>query len=123
MEELVFKIRLTALWILAMIAFFAYRTIAISQGVTEVSVLSNRELVTVLLIMMLFALLTLLLPYKVNRSVNFVAGIVFAVLELIMLGDGLTAYPKAVFNMMTGAFIIFMAVIIWLSRSRKKAQE
>ena len=106
-----------------MIAFFAYRTIAVSEGVTEVSVLSNSELATVLLIMMVFAFLSLILGnLRSNRLMNIIAAAVFGVMQLIMLVDGLTAYPVQSFNLMTGASVVFMGTVIWIaSRWLRKA--
>jgi hypothetical protein len=122
MEGLAYRVRIAALWMLGMIAFFAYRTIAVGEGVTEVSVLSNRELATVLAIMTTFALLSLLLNDAAGRLMNIIAGAIFLVLELIMLGDGLTAYPSHAFNIMTGAFVICMAAIVWLAIRWPKRQ-
>ena len=115
-DQLSYRLRMSALWILQMIAFFAYRTIAVSEGVTEVSVLSNSELATVLLVMMVFAFLSLTLGIlRFNRLMNIIAGAIFAVLQLIMLIDGLTAYPAQSFNLMTGASVVFAASVVWLA--------
>jgi predicted membrane channel-forming protein YqfA (hemolysin III family) len=122
MEELSYRVRISALWLFGMVAFIAYRTIAASEGATEVSVLSNSELATVLVIMMVFAFLSLLLRNRINRLMNLIAGGVFLVLELIMLGDGLTAYPSAAFNLMTAAFVVFMAAIVWFATRWPKQQ-
>ena len=122
MEELAYRLRISALWILGMVSYFAYRTIALSEGVTEVSVLSNTEMATVLGVMMLFAFLSLMLKNPTNRSVNMVAGTVLAVGLLALFIDGITAYPSAIFNLMTGISVVFMAAVVWLAnRSPKRA--
>lgn len=121
MEELSYRIRLSALWILQMIAFFAYRTIAVSEGVTEVSVLSNSELATILLVMMVFAFFSLTLTIqRLNRSMNIIAGAVFGVAHVAMFADGITAYPSQSFNLMTGASVVFVASVIWLAARWRK---
>ena len=48
MRENETKFRIVALWTVHMVAFFAYRTIAIAEGAKQVSVLSNNELATML---------------------------------------------------------------------------
>lgn len=116
MEELSYRVRISALWLFGMIAFFVYRTIAVSEGATEVSVLSNGELAQVLVLMMLFAFLTLLLPRRANRLMNTVAGAIFLVAWVVMFVDGITGYPTADFNIMTGAAAVMMAAVIWLAR-------
>ncbi len=122
MEGSAYKLRIALLWIIGMVAFFAYRTIAIDEGVTEVSVLSNSELATVLLLMMTFAFLSLFLKSGFNRLMNLIAGAVFVVAQVALLADGLTAYPTAVFNLMTGAAVISMVAVVWLAARWPKVQ-
>ena len=123
MEGLSYRLRLAALWIMNMIAFFAYRTIAISEGATEVSLLSNTELATILVLLMVFALLTLLLGRKNSRSMNIIAGVVFAIGELAIFVDGIVGYPSAPFNVMSGAAAVVMVAVVWLARKWPKAQS
>jgi hypothetical protein len=47
-EELSYKVRISVFWLLLIVAFFAYRTLAVSEGATEVSVLGSDELATYL---------------------------------------------------------------------------
>lgn len=115
MVDLSYKIRISLFWFLQMIAFFAYRTIALSEGATEVSELNNIDFATALAVIMLFGFLTLLLPTKHNRRMNIIAGSVFCLMQVIMIVDGLTAYPTAIFNLMTGVSVIAMAAVIWLA--------
>ncbi len=122
MEELAYKVRISMLWLLHMIAFFAYRTLAVSESATEVSVLSNDELATVLLVLMVFAFLSLTMRYKFNRLMNIIAGSIFDVFAVIMFIDGITAYPSANFNMMTGATMVIMASVVWFAIKWPKRQ-
>lgn len=115
MEGLAYKIRFTVLWVLGMIGFFVYRTMAVNQGATNVSLLSTGELITILAIMLLFALLSVLLPFKLNRTANIIGGVILLGIEIIMIVDGLTSYPSEWFNLLTGAVIVLMAAIIWLA--------
>lgn len=115
MDELSYKVRIAALWILAMIAFFAYRTLALSDGAEEVSLLGGRDFTSYLLVMMLFAFLSLVLPSRLNRLTNIIAGAIFGVAQAIMLVDGTVGYGSRVFNLMTGASVVALASIIWFA--------
>ncbi|HKZ30485.1 MAG TPA: hypothetical protein VJ482_12750 [Acidimicrobiia bacterium] len=121
MEELSYKVRISALWLLHIVAFFAYRTLAVSEGATEVSLLSNDEFATYLLVAMAFAFLSLTLTSRPNRSTNIIAGAIFGVAQLIMLADGIVGYASATFNLMTGASFVIMASVIWFAYKWPKA--
>ncbi len=123
MEELTYRVRTVALWVIAMIAFFAYRTIAVSAGATEVSVLSDSELASMLAVMMLFALLTLVLGPRLSRPANLVAGVIFVVASVAMFADGITGYPSAAFNLMTGAMLVATAAVVWFAARRPRPQR
>lgn len=81
----------------------------------EVSVLGNDDFATYVLIAMGFAYLALILPSRLDRLTNIIAAAIFGVLQAIMLVDGITAYPDATFNLMTGATVLIMASIVWLA--------
>jgi hypothetical protein len=115
MDELSYKVRIASLWLLAIVAFFAYRTLAMSAGADEVSLLGDSDFASYLSVMMLFAFLSLVLPSRLNRLTNEIAGTLFLVAQLIMLTDGVIGYPSEVFNAMTGATVIATASITWLA--------
>ncbi|HEX6300582.1 MAG TPA: hypothetical protein VF148_08980 [Acidimicrobiia bacterium] len=121
MQDLSYKVRISTLWLLQVVAFFAYRTIAVSEGATEVSLLSNEDFASYLLVAMGFAFLSLVLPSRLDRLTNLIAGTIFGVLQAIMLADGITAYPTAVFNLMTGATVVVMAAVVWFAYRWPKA--
>ena len=52
-DDLAYKIRIAALWILFIIAFFIYRTLALGAGATEVSMLDNTGFASMMLALML----------------------------------------------------------------------
>jgi hypothetical protein len=112
--ELPYKVRVAALWVLCAVAFFAYRTLALEDGATEVSVLGD-DFATYLLVMMGFAFLALMLPSAWNRRTNLIAGSVVGIGQVAMLVDGLTGYPSAMFNLMTGATVVAMLSVVWLA--------
>lgn len=115
MTVLSYKVRLATLWLLSTVAFFSYRTLALSEDATEVSLLGNDDFATYLLVLMVFAFLSLTLPFGINRLTNLVAGTIIGVLQAIMLVDGLTAYPSAIFNLMTGVTLVSTGSIAWLA--------
>lgn len=115
MEDLSYKVRISTLWLLFMVGFFAYRTLALSEAVPEVSLQANDEFATYLLVAMGFAFLSLVLPSRLDRLTNLIAGSVFGVAQLAMFADGITGYPEATFNLMTGATVVIMASIVWLA--------
>lgn len=115
MDGLAYKVRLAVFWLLTTVAFVAYRTLALSEDAVEVSLLANSDFATYLVVMIVFALLTLTLPLRLNRLVNLIAGGIVGVAQVIMLVDGLLGYPTATFNLMTGATVVSTASIVWLA--------
>lgn len=112
--ELPYKVRLAALWMLSAVAFFAYRMLALEDGATEVSVLHD-DFAPYLFVMLGFGFLALVLPTSWNRLTNLIAGSIVGVGQVAMLADGLTGYPSATFNLMTGATVVAMATVVWLA--------
>ena len=115
METLSYRVRISALWLLHMVAFFAYRTLAVSEGATEVSVLDNDDFASYLLVAMIFTFLSLILKGRANRWTNIIAGAIVGILQLIMFVDGIVGYPSATFNLMTGATVVAMASVVWFA--------
>jgi hypothetical protein len=120
MEDLAYKVRIAALWLLFLVAFFAYRTLALEEGATEVSLLGD-DFATYMLVAIGFAFLSLILPSRLDRLSNIIAGTVFTVGQVAMLADGLAGYPSATFNLMTGATVVTMVSVIWLAARWPKA--
>jgi hypothetical protein len=110
-QDLSHKVRISTLWLLFMVGFFAYRTLALSAEAPEVSLQADDEFATYLLVAMGFAFLSLLLPSRLDRLTNIIAGSVFGVAQVAMFVDGITGYPEAIFNLMTGATVVIMASI------------
>jgi hypothetical protein len=128
MDELSYKVRIAALWLLTIVAFFGYRTLAVGEQAREVSLLGNQDFASYLLVMMAFAFGSLILPSRLNRLMNMIAGGIISVLQLIMLVDGALGYPSATFNAMTGVTLVTTASIVWLAlrwpgRARKLRDE
>jgi len=122
MEELSNRVRISALWIMHIIAFFAYRTLALSENANEVSILSNVDFSSYITVMMTIAFLSLILRGRTYRSFNLIGGIVVGVTQAIMFVDGMVGYPKSPFNWMTAATLVIQAAIIWLAVKLPKRQ-
>jgi hypothetical protein len=114
-QDLAYKVRISALWLLFIVGFFAYRTLAVSEGATEVSVLDNDQFASYMLVAIGFAFLSLLLPSRLDRLTNLIAGTIFAMGQVAMFVDGITGYGGASFNLMTGATVAITASIPWLA--------
>jgi hypothetical protein len=115
MQDVTYRIRISTLWLLFMVGFFAYRTLALSESATEVSLLANDEFATYLVIAIGFAYLSLVLPSRLARLANIIGGTIFGVGQIAMFADGITGYPDSTFNLMTGATVVITASIIWLA--------
>jgi hypothetical protein len=115
MEGISHRVRITALWIIAMIAFIVYRTMAVNDGAKEVSLLSNSEFASYLAVMGILAILSFFIRGRANSSLNKIAGVIFIVAQIAMFADGITGYPNAWFNLMTGISIVALAALVWLS--------
>jgi hypothetical protein len=115
MDELSSRLRISALWILHIIAFFAYRTLALGDGATEVSMLSGSDFASYLAAMMAITIFGLILTGRTNRMMNIIAGSVVCATQIIMFVDGIIGYPSASFNVFTGATIVITAAIIWFA--------
>jgi hypothetical protein len=113
-EELSNRVRISAFWILHIVAFFAYRTLASSVDAYNVSILNNTDFASYLAVMMAITLLSLILKGRTNRSLNIIAGSIVGAGQIIMFVDGMVGYPTEPFNWMTGATLVFMAAVIWL---------
>jgi hypothetical protein len=115
MEGLSYKVRISVLWILFIITYFIYRTLALSVDATNVSILGNVEFASMMLALMLFTVLTLTLDNKTNRTVNMVAGGVFFAVQVIMLIDGMVGYSSEPFNWMTAASLVITALVFYFA--------
>ena len=115
MDDLSYKVRIAALWILFIIAYFGYRTLAVGVNATEVSVLTDASFASMILALMLFTILSLTLDNKTNRTVNMIASGTFFVVQIIMLVDGMVGYASEPFNWITAASLVIMALVFWFA--------
>jgi hypothetical protein len=107
--------RFPALWILYIIGYIIYRTMANADGATNVSLLSTSEFITILVILAVVTILSLILKGQIFRSLTIIGGIIFLAVQVIMFVDGITSYPSALFNIPTGATVVVLAALVWFA--------
>ena len=112
MKKFPYKIIISALWLMEIIAFIAYRTLALNQNAHNASLLKNEELLGYLIALMTFAFLTLILKNQINRRTNIIAGFVMGGVQIIMFIDGFVEYSITDFNLITGTTIVSTFLIL-----------
>jgi hypothetical protein len=112
MSESMKKFLFPALWILDIIGFAIYRTLAFNENAYNVSLTSIGEFMTIIAILAVITLLAVVLKGPLFRLLNIIAGIIFLVIQIIMFVDGITSYPSATFNIATGATIVVLATLV-----------
>jgi hypothetical protein len=109
------RFKFPALWILYIIGYIVYRTLALNAGATNVSLLSTQEFITILVLLSVITILSVILKGQVFRSLTIIGGIIFLAVQIIMFVDGITSYPSAVFNIPTGATIVVLTALVWFA--------
>jgi hypothetical protein len=115
-----------ALWILYLVGYIIYRTMASGENAYNVSLLSTREFITIIAILLVITVLSLILKGWIFRSLTIIGGIIFLVVQIIMFVDGITSYPSSAFNIATGATVVILAALVWMAfrlpREQKKTE-
>jgi hypothetical protein len=109
------KIRVVVLWLLAIVALFGYRTFALNEVPSvqsNISLVTDQEVAVVSIVLMVFAVLSLVLKGSTNRRTNIIAGAVVGLGTLIVLVDGVTVNLYGVYNLWMGAIVIFMVLVV-----------
>jgi hypothetical protein len=101
-----------ALWILDIIGYAVYRTMAVNENAYNVSLTGTGEFITIVAILLVITILSILLKGQIFRSFTLIAGIAFLVIQIIMFVDGITSYPSSMFNVLTGAMVVILAVLV-----------
>lgn len=115
---LAYHVRISALWILGIVAVVAYANLAANEAAEDVgnlSLVNDEDLANTVLIMMLFAFLATFLPARLNRLTNIVASLIFTVLLSIVLIDGLSVHFEGPYNRTMAAAVVSMAAVAWFA--------
>jgi hypothetical protein len=118
--------RFSILWLLAIVAFLGYATIArvseVPANLSNLSLVADEEVATVSVVLLLLAFLSLILKGSANRLTNIIAGSVFGLGALMVLVDGVTVNLYGLYNPMMGAMVICMVLVVWFAHKMPKLQ-
>jgi len=119
------KKRIVILWVLGILVFFGYAYFGINEIPvyrSNISLVSSQEIATVLIILIIFAVLSLILKGSTNRSMNIIVGSVFGLGFLAALVDGTDVNLYGIYNVMMGIEVIIMIIIIVFAYRMPKTQ-
>ena len=117
--------RIVILWVLGILAFIGYAyfgTNEIPIYRSNISLVSSQEIATVLIILIIFAVLSLFLKGSTNRSINIIVGSIFGIGFLAALIDGMDINFSGIYNVMMGVEVIIMIIIIVFAYRMPKTQ-
>ncbi len=114
-EVSVYKTRISVLWLLTMVAYFAYGIFATNEGAATMTVAIDQTFAVALLILGAMAYLSLSLGDRANRFLNVGAGAVVGLLEFIVLLQGIQTNAFGTYNFATAAKVVMMAAVVWLA--------
>jgi hypothetical protein len=117
--------RIAFLWVLGLLAFFGYAyfgTNEIPVYRSNISLVSSQEIATVSIVLIIFAILSLILKGSSNRMMNIIVGFVLGLGFLAALVDGVTVNLSGIYNLMMGVEVIIMIIIIVFAYRMPKTQ-
>ncbi len=109
------KMRISILWLIALAAFFGYVIIAgdeVPANLSNLSLISNQELASVSIVIMIFAFLSVTLKGSLNRLANIIAGVIIGIGSIVAFFDGVTVNLYGIYNVMMGVVFISMVLVI-----------
>jgi len=116
MENLIlYKMRVSILWLLAILGFFGYTLFAadeVPSNFSNLSLVANQEVAAVSIVLMVFAFLSVTLQGKTNRLTNIIAGAILFIGTLVAFIDGVTVNLYGIYNLMMGVVVISMFLVI-----------
>ena len=118
--------RIVVLWVLGILAFFGYAYFGmneISVYRSNISLVTSQEIITVSVLLIIFAVLSLILKGSTNRMTNIIAGSVIGLGFLAALVDAMTVNLSGMYNLMMGAEVIIMIIIVVFAYRMPKTQK
>jgi len=117
---------IVAFWVLGILAFIGYAYFATNETNPEfrsnISLTTTQEIVSVLLVLVALTVLTLILKGSTNRLTNLIGGTVVGIGFLAVLIDAVTVNLNGIYNLMMGAAVIMMILIIVVAYRMPKQQ-
>jgi hypothetical protein len=107
--------RIVVLWVLGVFAFCGYAYFGMNEIPvyrSNISLVTSEEIVIVSVILIIFAVMSLILKGSINRSMNIIAGSVLGLGFLAALVDGIDVNLSGMYNLMMGVEVIIMIIII-----------
>jgi len=117
--------KIVILWVLGILAFFGYAYFGVNEIPvyrSNISLISTQEIATVSIILMIFAVLSLIIRDSINRLLNIIGGTVLGLGFLAALVDGMDVNLSGLYNMMMGFEVIIMIIIIMFAYRMPKTQ-
>ena len=117
--------RIGVLWVLGILAFLGYAYFGINEIPvyrSNISLVSSQEIATVSILLIIFAVLSLILKDSLNRSLNIIGGSVLGLGFLATLVDGMDVNLSGIYNVMMGVEVIIMIIIIRFAYRMPKTQ-
>ena len=117
--------RIGVLWVLGILAFLGYAYFGINEIPvyrSNISLVSSQEIATVSILLIIFAVLSLILKDSLNRSLNIIGGSVLGLGFLAALVDGMDVNLSGIYNVMMGIEVIIMIIIIIFAYRMPKTQ-
>ena len=118
--------RIVILWMFGILAFFGYAYFGmneISVYRSNISLVTSQEIITVSVLLIIFAVLSLILKGSTNRMTNIIAGSVIGLGFLAALVDAMIVNLSGMYNLMMGAEVIIMIIIIVFAYRMPKTQK
>ena len=118
--------RIGVLWVLGILAFFGYAYFGMNENPvyrSNISLVTNQEIIIVSVILLIFAVLSLILKSSTNRWTNIIAGFVIGFGFLAAFVDGVTVNLSGIYNLMMGIVVIIMIIIIVIAYRIPKTQK
>jgi hypothetical protein len=118
--------KIVILWVLGILAVFGYAYFGINEIPvyrSNISLISSQEIATVSIILIIFAVLSLILKDSINRSLNIIGGTVLGLGFLAALVDGMDVNLSGIYNVMMGVEVITMIIIIMFAYRMPKTQK
>lgn len=110
---------ISALWAFGILAFIGYVYFAVNETNpeyrTNLSLITTQEIITVLIVLIVLAILSIILKSSTFRLTNIIGGSILGIGFLAVFIDAFTVNLSGIYNLMAGADVIIMIIIIILS--------
>jgi len=118
--------KIVILWLLGVLAFSGYAYFGINEIPvyrSNISLVTSQEIATVSILLIIFAVLSLILKDSLNRSLNIIAESLLGFGFLAALVDGMDVNLSGIYNVMMGIEVTIMIIIIVFAYRMPKTQK